>query len=554
MGLFWEGPEEITKNVFYWTRVATVIAQNSGLHREQPHLSKAEQRLRRRVWWSVFTRDRSLAVALGRPVLINLDDSDVDVLTEDDFIEDDSDGVEELPDPIHVQFFLQYVKLCEIMGLVLAQEYSRVSKERRRKTDLTFIDVALADWLQNCPKLVFWEMPRHHFWSALLHSNYYTVLYLLHRARMIPDGSKSITEQSPNLSRNIAFQAAAMITSIVNTLSANDQICYCPAFFTYSLFSALILHVYQMKSPVPSIQQVTQSRIRSCMKAMKEISRVWLVGKLLYTFFESVIGNKCMEEAKRRQQVQQSPPKLELRSIAQGPAKNDGNSMMTGVTAKAFTPPKPYERLNHQENNGQGSSGDFASTIVQDMADTSIDGTSFQPQMYPVTSIPQLPLPATTPDFYLVTRNSPNTCQTLWENYEPDQLFPESSIPSFPDLLPPQPSYNMDYNIMGQTATCIIEPAVHGNQFDQPYTVEDNMIQMPGFNGPLDLHQSGFTSDVILDGQSTQSWTTTSMAQDHSAPTTVNINDWLVTLALVLAEFRLIILGFIFSIMSIRVF
>lgn len=33
LGWYWEGPEDVTKNVFYWTRVAMVVAQGSGMHR-----------------------------------------------------------------------------------------------------------------------------------------------------------------------------------------------------------------------------------------------------------------------------------------------------------------------------------------------------------------------------------------------------------------------------------------------------------------------------------------------------------------------------------------
>lgn len=115
-----------------------------------------------------------MAVALGRPVSINTDDSDVEMITEEDFIEDEGDPANDYRrDPIHVQFFLQYVKLCEIMGLVLSQQYSVASKQRRTNAiDLTHSDMALADWLQNCPREVYWERSRHHFWSALLHSNY----------------------------------------------------------------------------------------------------------------------------------------------------------------------------------------------------------------------------------------------------------------------------------------------------------------------------------------------------------------------------------------------
>ena len=122
----------------------------------------------------MFTRDRSVAVALGRPCCINIEDSDVEMITADDFIDDEPDRPAEFqPDPIHVHFFLNYVKLCEIMGLVLAQNYSAASKARRNNAlDLTSSDMALADWLQNCPLEVKWEPQRHSFWSALLHANY----------------------------------------------------------------------------------------------------------------------------------------------------------------------------------------------------------------------------------------------------------------------------------------------------------------------------------------------------------------------------------------------
>ncbi|KAK3705618.1 Transcriptional activator of fatty acid utilization [Vermiconidia calcicola] len=194
MGWYWEGPEgkahetsdfftnarvdlgaDVTKNVFYWSRVAVIVAQGSGMHRRQdPNtLEPSHKRLWKRIWWTLFTRDRSVAVALGRPCCINIEDSDVEMISSDDFLDDEPDRPAEYqPDPIHVQFFLNYVKLCEIMGLVLAQQYSVASKRRPNAIDLTHSDMALADWLQNCPPEVNWKPQRHHFWSALLHSNY----------------------------------------------------------------------------------------------------------------------------------------------------------------------------------------------------------------------------------------------------------------------------------------------------------------------------------------------------------------------------------------------
>jgi len=92
------------------------------------------------------------------------------MVTEDDFLDDDG---EMTTDPVHVQFFLNYVKLTEIMGLVLSQQYSVAQRGRRNNAlDLTASDMALADWLQSCPKEVTWDKHKHHFWAALLHLNY----------------------------------------------------------------------------------------------------------------------------------------------------------------------------------------------------------------------------------------------------------------------------------------------------------------------------------------------------------------------------------------------
>ncbi|GAB0133608.1 Cutinase transcription factor 1 alpha [Epichloe bromicola] len=547
MGWYWEGPEDVTKNVFYWSRVATIVAQGSGMHRsvEQSQLSKSDKRLWKRIWWTLFTRDRSVAVALGRPVHISLDDSDVEMLTEDDFLEDESDRASEFPpDPIHVQFFLQYVKLCEIMGLVLSQQYSVASKGRQRNAiDLTHSDMALADWLQNCPKIVYWEMPRHHFWSALLHSNYYTTLCLLHRAHMPPSGSRSFPDDSPYPSRNIAFQAAAMITSIVENLAAHKELRYCPAFIVYSLFSALIMHVYQMRSPVPSIQQVTQDRLRKCMQAMKEVSRVWLVGKMVYTLFESIIGNKMLEErlqkagGKRHRKMQHSLCQLEQHSKAQDASKRKYDDMAIDFTANAPTPQESYERSRPQTpsaiKNEPGPTRQPPTVVSPNnrptAADTFMGGTNSRPQTRPATPFnPSFSVPATPPDLYLVTRNSPNLSQSLWENFQPDQLFPESSsMPAFPHLSPTQTHPDLTHNLMPQMTPNGMSQGQAGNQFQSRggQGQGNGGVPVQGFHAPAaNMWQANFDGG-IHDGQSPDSWSTSS-AQGQPAPTTLNVEDW----------------------------
>lgn len=593
MGWYWEGPEDVTKNVFYWSRVATIVAQGSGMHRsvEGSQLSKADKRLWKRIWWTLFTRDRSVAVALGRPVHINLDDSDVEMLTEDDFIEDEDGRPSEYPnDPIHVHFFMQYVKLCEIMGLVLSQQYSVAAKGRQRNPiDLTHSDMALADWLQNCPKVVYWEMPRHHFWSALLHSNYYTTLCLLHRAHMPPGGGGSkFPEDAAYPSRNIAFQAAAMITSIIENLSAHDELKYCPAFIVYSLFSALIMHVYQMRSPIPSIQQVTQDRIRTCMTALKDVSRVWLVGKMVYTLFEAILGNRVLEErlqkaaGKRHNKFQRSIQQLEQHAQDQNQhqqhlretAKRKYDEMAIDFSVTTPTPQESYERSRPQTpqappktdpnltNNMRPPQPHVTSPGGRQGNIDAFMGTASRPHTRPPTPFnPSFSVPTTPPDLYLVTRNSPNLSQAVWENFQPDQLFPESaSMPLFPHMSPTQNHQNLDPNLMQQQQ---MQQGRQGQQHmhnmythQQPHGQHDiktnhspvqqhssSFLQtgIAGFPGPQggqpQAAQHGSASNVwqtpvgfdgLPDGQSPDSWSTGS-AGGAPVPSTLNVEDWWVS-------------------------
>ncbi|KAJ5604931.1 hypothetical protein N7510_010085 [Penicillium lagena] len=576
LGWYWEGPEDVTKNVFYWTRVAIVVAQGSGMHRsvETSQLSKPDKRLWKRIWWALFTRDRSVAVALGRPIGINTDDSDVEMVTEDDFIEDELDiKAEYPPDPVHVQFFLQYVKLCEIMGLVLSQQYSVASKSRRMNAmDLTHSDMALADWLQNCPKEVCWQRSQHHFWAALLHSNYYTTLCLLHRAHMPPASSAPgsyRTEEMAYPSRTIAFQAAGMITSIVENLQAHQEIRYAPAFIVYSLFSALIMHVYQMRSSVPSIVATCQERIHVCMHALKDVSKVWLVAKMVNTLFESILGNKILEErlqkaAGRRHQRARHDHAASSKKQSE-PPKRKFDDMDLGLPNGGPTPPVSYERSRPQtpavtpsrELNqpplGQTSPNANAHRGAQDP----VGGgpANSRGNTRPTTPFnAQFSLPATPPDFFLVTRTSPNLSPSLWENFQPDQLFPDGTA-IFPELTSPPPPTTVDPQLqiptnmqapnMGQ------RPPMMGAQPQQVPTRSMSVSQsspqlmsgvpaglgMPTTGAPQQMFglegqqwpmQSldGTLSGAALDAASQDDNWSSSSRSGPTAPTTLNVEDW----------------------------
>ncbi|KAF1960799.1 hypothetical protein CC80DRAFT_489046 [Byssothecium circinans] len=562
MGWYWEGPEDVTKNVFYWSRVGIVVAQGSGMHRsvEGSQLSKSDKRLWKRIWWTLYSRDRSVAVALGRPVAINPEDSDVEMITEDDFIEDEPDRPSEFPpDPVHVHFFINYVKLCEIMGLVLSQQYSVASKFRRSNAiDLTHSDMALADWLQNCPPEVHWDSSRHHFWAALLHSNYYTTLCLLHRAHMPPAGSPKTNaangfEEHAYPSRTIAYQAAAMITSIIENLRAHDELRYTPAFIVYSLFSALIMHVYQMRSSNKSIVSATEQRLQTCMDALKEVSKVWLVAKMVHTLFESILGNKHLEErlqkaaGKRHQKHKPAAQPPPPRPAQEGPPKRKYDDMDFGLAPTNVNGP-PAPQVSYERSRPQTPAVTPSRELPQMQSMPQM--TQGSPQMTrqnndtfmgpsrsgtrPTTPFnPSYSYPGTPPDLFLVTRNSPNISTELWQNFQPDQLFPAESHLNIPQISPPQ-NHSLVDPALSRPQNMAMHPS-HNEMSSQ--SMPQQQMQPSQSNVPM----SGFDQtnpqawaqqmDMMAQNQQNaaqdDNWSNSSNGRHNPiVPTTLNVEDW----------------------------
>ncbi|KAF4953943.1 hypothetical protein FGADI_5592 [Fusarium gaditjirri] len=288
MGWYWAGPADISKNMFYWSQSAIAVAQNLGLHRSMEHstLSISEKRLRKRIWWAVFTRDRTLAVGLGQSVSINLDDCDVDMITDDDFIEHDGNDVDEYPpDPTQVEFSIQYVKLCKLIGLV-ASKYSNLSG----REGINSIATSLSKWNQECPVTMRWERSKHHFWSGILYLHYFSACCLLHRASS-PRNRKGLQDTKQCYgSRDATVGAANMITSIVEALSDRRQLRRCPPFIVHSLFSAIVIHLHVSNTLSPTTRRLARRRVSTCLEALKDLAQVWAVGRTVVAMIETISG------------------------------------------------------------------------------------------------------------------------------------------------------------------------------------------------------------------------------------------------------------------------
>ena len=113
-----------------------------------------------------------MSAAYGRPLSVFASQTNVDLITLDDFIEEDG----HIPDTIHATFFLQYVKLCKVLQLVAFKPVKRNRRKpgsddapgMRSQTDIGRREAELNEWLADVPKEMEWMQSKHEFWAGVL--------------------------------------------------------------------------------------------------------------------------------------------------------------------------------------------------------------------------------------------------------------------------------------------------------------------------------------------------------------------------------------------------
>jgi len=357
-------------------------------------------------------------------------------------------------------------------------------------------------------------------------------------------------------SRTIAFQAAGMITSIIENLQAHGELRFTPAFIVYSLFSALIMHVYQMRSSVPSVVAASQERINVCMNALKEVSKVWLVAKMVHTLFESILGNKVLEERLQKaagKRHQKSKPNIVHIGRKEDQPKRKYDEMDINFPGGPPAAQVSYERSRPQTpavtpsrdlppGSGQNVAPPQSSPNLRQASENFMTGGNSRGNTRPTSPFNVgYSVPATPPDLFLVTRNSPPISQSLWENFQPDQLFPDGTNISMPPFSPTNNSVDPQLQ-MPQQMQGMQQPIMQGQQPMPQWGMrgsQDSTGGMQAMPQNLGVPQMNMgmqnqtwpvqAFDARMGGMDSQSqddsWSNSSRGQGV-VPTTLNVEDW----------------------------
>jgi hypothetical protein len=281
---------------------------------------------------------------------------------------------------------------------------------------------------------------------------------------------------------------------------------------------------------------------------------------MIHTLFESILGNKSLEErlqkagakrhAKKANKRDEPPAKRKFddmdlnfangpapqvsyeRSRPQTPSLTPSREMhqANGLHMGAGSPPMRQQHpLDQQQQQQQPAFSGAIPSRGNTRPTTPFNHNAFS-------------YPGTPPELFLVTRNSPNISSDLWQNFQPDQLFPAETnlnVP-FASLSPIQQHTLVDPQLS----------APNGGQQQQQQQQQQQMMQAQGqmpaatmsmaANGVLHTTLASHTGDVSawsnVDGMgqvnpnmgSDDTWSNSSKGQGGGpvAPLTLNVEDW----------------------------
>ncbi|KAG0199550.1 hypothetical protein BGX28_007227 [Mortierella sp. GBA30] len=282
-----------------YTGMATRIAHDIGLHRQDVQANEPEEaEIRRRVWWAVYIADRLGGGVLGRP--LNLRDKEYNVqMPSDDWISElgGDDAVEYPYEPERiiscrllwaVKLFMQMGNVLNTMHCIEAEINGGFLADISR-TQLPQLHNSLTSWFLSLPNELMYTpytmSPNSNHPpsppTALMHMFYYTTLTMLHRPYLRPVNSAAIDRNFLVSSRNICTAAATNVCHIADSLMLHGQLrdtCY---YGMACLLAAGTVHVHNAIQPTPSNRETTRAGLSKTVKAAHELVKTFPVAESL---------------------------------------------------------------------------------------------------------------------------------------------------------------------------------------------------------------------------------------------------------------------------------
>lgn len=243
----------LSKIEYYWSHVAVVVALQYGFHLKPPKsLPEAEKRIRKRLWWILYYRDRSLAFGYSRPSIINLKECEHDDLELEELKQSGFTKLESL----YIIYLVKFGKLFDKINTIqqdITKSYlsGKPVLHLMKKCDSTMIK-----FLGSFPKELkfsFKEPSSQSFLSTMIMSHYYTLLIVIHRANIL----RHTTDNYPSWA--ISFQAVLYIKSMSDCLVSKQMISKVAVLSHNTLTTSAIIMLYHLLNEDPKVSEIAKA-------------------------------------------------------------------------------------------------------------------------------------------------------------------------------------------------------------------------------------------------------------------------------------------------------
>jgi hypothetical protein len=281
---FWRAGALLEKDARHWLSAAISLAQTKALHRSSTGESDEKlAKLKRRLWWAIYVRERQCGSALGLPNRIRDEDCDIEALTSADY------DFAYLPttSPIDAERYKDYgvgmMQLAVFLGKIVDAGY--LPNRTLNPEDRIAIRDELYLWKRQLPLVMRVSVDTGDdpsFQASMLHLAYNNLLMLLYRSNFIND-----EDGSADIEGNVALQAAARNSRIVEDMLPQANIGHAQIHVITNLFNTLCIHVAHLRRSSGINRTLAEHRAKLCLLGLQELQKTWEVTNwVLQLFFQ----------------------------------------------------------------------------------------------------------------------------------------------------------------------------------------------------------------------------------------------------------------------------